>query len=315
MADELERLVINPEKEAERIKSFVVSEVGRLGREGAVIGLSGGLDSSTVAYICREALGKGKILGLILPETDSDPRNVEDARMIAKELGVTTKEIDLTPFFDGMGLYRLSLERMPKSRKFIEGFIEKLQKTSREPSLFALGFPAIFGQRGESRGMIGRALSRYGRQVAAIAAVKTRSRMVFLYYYAALNNYLVVGTSDKTEWSIGYYDGDAIVDIQPLVHLYKTQIRRLAAYLGLPKKIIEKPSSGDIFGKGLANEAVIGLSYELLDSILHGLEHCCSIKEIMDLTGASEKQIQAILQLVETDKIRKCLPSSLDEHP
>lgn len=163
--------------------------------------------------------------------------------------------------------------------------------------------------------MIGRALSRYGRQVAAIAAVKTRSRMVFLYYYAALNNYLVVGTSDKTEWSIGYYDGDAIVDIQPLVHLYKTQIRRLAAYLGLPKKIIEKPSSGDIFGKGLANEAVIGLSYELLDSILHGLEHCCSIKEIMDLTGASEKQIQAILQLVETDKIRKCLPSSLDEHP
>ena len=136
--------------------------------------------------------------------------------------------------------------------------------------------------------------------------------MVFLYYYAALNKYLVAGTSDKTEWSIGYYDGDAIVDIQPLLHLYKTQIRQLASWLGLPNNIVDKPSSGDIFGKGLPNETVIGLSYNLLDSILCGLEHGCSAEEVVGASGATEKQIQLVRQLVETDNIRKCLPSRLD---
>jgi len=123
MRKRLQGLAFDPKREGERITSFVRSEVKRLGREGVVIGLSGGLDSSTVAYICREALGRESILGLILPETDSDPGNTDDARTVARELGLTAKEIDLTPVLDTLGVYQLSLERMPKSRGFVEGFV------------------------------------------------------------------------------------------------------------------------------------------------------------------------------------------------
>lgn len=120
-----------------------------------------------------------------------------------------------------------------------------------------------------------------------------------------------MGTSDKSEWQIGYYDGDAIVETQPLIYLYKTQIKNLALTLGLPKNIIEKPSSGDIFGRGIANEVIIGMPYETLDSILYGLEKDLPIEEITHLTGRSQKEIESISQLTKLAKIRKSLPSFL----
>lgn len=307
----LEKLIIDPEKEAEKIKNFILSEVKRLKKEGVVIGLSGGLNSSTVAYLCKSVLKKERILGLILPERDSDPRNIEDARMIAREFDLSVKEMSLSPLLKKMGVYKLGVEKIPQNRKLTEKLVEKFQKSLKEPSLFASGFPFFFGKKIERKGKIGKAILKYEKEVAALVTAKTRLRMLLLYYFSALNDSLVCGTSDKTEWSIGYYEGDAICDIQPLVHLYKTQIRQLAHYLRLSPNILEKPSSGDLFGKGLANEIVVGLSYELLDSILYGLNNKYSIKGISELTGATEKQIKAIFQLVETDKTRKTLPSSL----
>ena len=311
----VEKLKIDLKKESEKIENFISSEVERLGRDGVVIGLSGGLDSSTVAYLCKKVLGKEKILALILPEKDSNPRNIEDARIVAKELDLIRKEIDLTSFFEEIGIYTLSIEKISQDRKLIDDLISENRKlvddfikTSKElPS----GFPNFYGKKNEFEDSIEKLFPGYTNEMAALITAKTRLRMIFLHYYAALNHYLVIGTSDKSEWNIGYYDGDAIVQIQPLLHLYKTQIRQLASYLGVPKNIIEKTSSADLFGIGLPNEVLIGLSYELLDSILYGLDHQYSAKEIITLTGAKEEQIEAVVQLVAADKIRKSLPSFL----
>lgn len=105
-----------------------------------------------------------------------------------------------------------------------------------------------------------------------MANVRARVRMIILYYYANLNNYLVVGTGDRSEGLIGYFTkyGDGGVDFEPIAHLYKTQVRELAKHLGVPEKIASKPSSPQLYPGHKATDE-IPLDYEKLDPILTAL--------------------------------------------
>jgi len=103
----------------------------------------------------------------------------------------------------------------------------------------------------------------------AEANIKPRLRMTTLYYFANKLNYLVVGTGNKSELMIGYFTkyGDGGADILPLGNLLKSQVRELAEYLGIPKKIIDKPPSAGLW-EGQTDEKEIGISYEQLDKYL-----------------------------------------------
>ncbi|MBC7261564.1 MAG: NAD(+) synthase, partial [Chloroflexi bacterium] len=148
--------------------------------------------------------------------------------------------------------------------------------------------------------------------IYAFAITKVRLRMMLLYYYAFLSDCLVVGTTDKSEWSIGFYDkyGDGANDLALLRHLYKTQVRELARYLGVPPHIVNKPSSGDL-AAGLPNEALIGLSYEQLDTVLWGIEHGLSERDIVLEAGVTRKAIAAVRKAMQAASIRDELPSHL----
>ncbi len=297
-------LEIDPEREAKRIQGFLKAALERLHKDGVVIGLSGGLNSSTVAFLAKEALGPHRIFSLILPEKDSDPKNIEHGREVAKILGVSFREIDITPILERFGVYGLFVERLPQSRRLLEGFLKRFQISS----LFLKG---LFSFYPDTTVLKTRFFSKYKNQALALATLKTRLRMVFLYYYARLRNYLVLGTSDKTEWSIGYYDGDVITDIQPLLHLYKTQIRELSRFCGVIEEILEKQSSGDFFGRGIPNETVIGLPYEIIDSILFCLERGDPTDRISSLLGIETEKIEGIRRLLAFEKTRRSLPLSL----
>jgi len=110
-------------------------------------------------------------------------------------------------------------------------------------------------------------------QAVAYHRVKVRLRMVLLYYYAELENLLVIGTCNKTELSVGFFVkwGDAAADIAPLASLYKTQVRQLATYLDVPEEIIAKPPSAGLW-EGQTDEDEMGISYEELDKILAAIE-------------------------------------------
>lgn len=97
-----------------------------------------------------------------------------------------------------------------------------------------------------------------------------RIRMSLLYYYAGISGYIVAGTSDKSEVQIGYFSkfGDGAADILPIAILYKTQVRALAQYLGIPDAIVQKKSSPRLWENHLAEDE-IGMDYELIDQILH----------------------------------------------
>mgnify|MGYP000253426476 CR=1 FL=1 len=100
--------------------------------------------------------------------------------------------------------------------------------------------------------------------------VKARARMILLYYMANKENLIVLGTSDKSEWLLGYFTkwGDAAADVYPLINLYKSQVRLLGDYLGLPEDIIWKPSTPDLWVKHRASEE-LGADYDVIDPILY----------------------------------------------
>jgi NAD+ synthase len=111
--------------------------------------------------------------------------------------------------------------------------------------------------------------------------IKARTRMVYIYYYANRLNMLVCGSSDKSETMMGYFTkwGDVAADISPIMDLYKTQVRKLAQHIGIPKAIVTKPSSPTLW-PGQTAEEELGIKYDQLDLILYGLEHFMKTEEI-----------------------------------
>jgi len=145
--------------------------------------------------------------------------------------------------------------------------------------------------------------------------IKARARMIYAYYYANKLNMLVCGGSDKSETMMGYFTkwGDVAADISPLMDLYKTQVRKLGQYIGIPKKIIRKPSSPALWPGQLAEEE-LGIKYEQLDLILYGLEHFMKIDEIAKQMNVKKQLVEKIKQrwLSTEHKRRTLLPVKLE---
>jgi len=137
-----------------------------------------------------------------------------------------------------------------------------------------------------------------------------RIRMNLLYYYAGVHQYLVAGTSDKSEIQIGYFTkfGDGAADILPIGDLYKTQVRALARYLQIPTEIVAKRSSPRLWDNHLA-EQEIGLDYETIDAILYLLGKKNASKTIAKKLGITVKQVNKIEEMMDKSSHKRALPS------
>ena len=125
--------------------------------------------------------------------------------------------------------------------------------------------------------------------------IKARTRMIYLYYYANKQNRIVCGSSDKSETMMGYFTkwGDAASDIAPIMDLYKTQVRKLAIHLGIPKELALKPSTPALWPNQMA-ESELGIKYETLDLILYGLERFMKPQEIADQLGIEKIIVEKV---------------------
>ncbi|HUV80732.1 MAG TPA: NAD(+) synthase [Candidatus Bathyarchaeia archaeon] len=221
-----------PSDLASRISEWIRERVNEAGAQGVVLGMSGGLDSSVTAVLCKKAF-PDTTLGLIMP-CGSRKEDVEHARIVAKKFGIETKEIDLSHIFTVL--------------------LKLLEVEEREND-------------GDAKGVVDINID------IAVANLKPRLRMICLYYFANKRNYLVVGTGNKSELSIGYFTkyGDGAADILPLGDVLKTEERRLAEELVIPGVIIEKVPSAGLW-EGQTDEAEIGMGYDVLDKIILALE-------------------------------------------
>ncbi len=303
------QMKIEPEKFSHSLENFIKEYMEKLEREGVILGLSGGIDSSVVAALCKRAVGSERTLALIMPEKDSKEEHVKDALNFAKELGIEARLIDITPYLKELEVYKLApLSRIPILNRLRGTLIKKAyhyyeRKTGESPFAASL------------TGFKDKQLSSYLKTGNAYYRIKHRLRMVLLYLYGEIENRLIVGTANKSEYQIGYFvkhGCDDATDIMPLLNLYKTQVRELARYLNIPSRIIEKPPSPDII-PGIIDEEAIGIPYEKLDLILLALEKGWEIFEITKALEIEEKKVVYVKNLIQkSEHMRKIYAPHLD---
>jgi NAD+ synthase len=306
-------LEIDCQKEDVRIVAFIQTTVKRLHRDGAVIGLSGGLDSSVCAYLLKKALGKGKVLAILLPERDSASINHDHAQLVAKTLGLETIERNMTKVLEDIGVYDIGRKRLESEEEEAK-YIKKTQASVR---LFYGGYfyhdllSACYGEETSGKWKLYEKIMKNAiYNEFAFQLTKVRLRMVYLYFYANQRNYAVIGTTDKSEYSTGIYCkyGDGANDVQILRHLYKTQIKQLARYLQLPPEIINKPNSGDLYGN-LPHTASLGMSYEELDTLLLAIDKGYPAEKLAEIVP--EKGVETIKQLKRVADLVEKLPLTI----
>lgn len=136
-----------------------------------------------------------------------------------------------------------------------------------------------------------------------------RERMSILYDHSEREKALILGTSNKTELLLGYgtIHGDMACAFNPLGDLYKTQVRQLAAHLGLPKKILNKAPTAGLW-KGQTDEKELGLSYEEIDKILFGLVDRRESAESLIGSGFSRQKVRKIIKLIKDSEFKRNLP-------
>jgi NAD+ synthase len=273
-------------------------------RTGAVVGISGGIDSSVCLALSVRAFGAEKILGIIMPEKDSSPESEELALELAQKFGVKTIKEVITVALDGFKCYgrrdeavkRVFPEYDPKTYKMKIG-IRQSGLYSNLPPLFTLSIIDNKGIQQDKMLHAGEYL-----QIVAASNFKQRSRMSILYYHAEALHYAVIGTPNKHEQEQGFFVkyGDGGADVMPIGNLYKTQVYQLAEYLGVPHRIIERTPTTDTYSATQTQEEFFyQLPFRLMDIYWYGYENGYSPQEVAGVMGETAERVDALFRNFE----------------
>jgi NAD+ synthase len=287
-----------------------------LHRRGAVVGISGGVDSSVVLALCTMAFGPKNVLGVILPERESNPESLSLAKLLAEQYQVSAIVEDITSALRALGCYR----RRDKAirRVFPEYTPTWKSKITLPGSLLedsSLNFFSLTVIPPENylASTSGKAPLKFTKrlplreyfQIVAASNLKQRTRMAQLYYHAERHNYAVIGTGNKNEYDLGFFvkQGDGGADVAPIAHLFKTQVYQLARYLGVPGEILQRVPTTDTYNAGSTQEEFFfRLPFEILDRIWLGFEQGESNESIADALGLTEEQVSRVISDIQRKK-------------
>jgi NAD+ synthase len=252
------RLALNAPLAVAVLTDFIRDAVATSATEGVVVGLSGGVDSALAAALAARALGPSRVHAFVLPYRTSNPESARDACLVAEQLGIDHRLIDISPMVD---------------------------------PYFALEIP---GDGEDDR-------RRRGNKLA-------RERMTILFDQAKKLGCLVLGTSNKTEILLGYSTvfGDNASSLNPLGDLYKQQIWRLAQHLALPRQVVAKQPSADLW-PGQTDEDELGMTYEVADEVLYLLfDLGLRPAEVVE-RGYEEEAVRRIVRLEQANRYKRRL--------
>ncbi|UCF85260.1 MAG: NAD(+) synthase [Desulfobacteraceae bacterium] len=297
----LDVLKINPGEETEKVADFVLNEVkGIYRRRGVIVGLSGGVDSAVMAEIAVRAVGKENVIGLILPEKESNPVSSQYAAMHAKTLGIEFKEIDITPTVDSVCNYQW---RDDYIRKLVPDYSPECKYNITLPTdlLDRSAYTFYVLQVQLPNGTVKKKRLNFEafRTITAFASIKIRSRMIHLYREAEYRDLIVAGTTNRTELILGDFCkyGDGGTDLEALAHLYKNQIYQLADYLCVVPEIIDREPSPDTFSLPVSDqEFYFRIPFDKLDLLLYAWEHHVPIDETAKVVGITTDAVERVFR-------------------
>lgn len=293
-------LDIDAEQECQSIVEQLKQQVHTsLHRQGAVVGISGGIDSSVVLALCVRAFGPDRVVGILLPESESSDDSARLAHLLADQLGAQAVTENISAALQGFGCYTRRDEAIKRViPEYETGWGAKITLAGNLMNQAALNVFRVTVTSPEGHEISKRLPMSEFAQIVAASNFKQRSRMCMLYYHAELRNYAVIGTANKNEYDLGFFVkyGDGGVDTQPIGHLFKTQIYQLAKVLNIPEEIQQRTPTTDTYPGGSTQEEFFyRVPFDVLDSVWLGYERGISNERIAQALELNIDQVQRIV--------------------
>jgi len=297
MSYDLNVLKIDPVKELERLVKFTIEQVNiTYRRKGIVVGMSGGIDSACTTAISVQALGKNKVVGLVLPEKESNPISSEYAVKHAEQLGIEYHKVDITPTVESVASYKKRDEYLQKLvPEYKPGYKYNITLPTDLLERDSFSFYNLQVQMPDGGMKKKRLTLEEFRAVTSYANIKIRARMLHLYAEADRRSMVVAGTSNRTEFLLGDFCkyGDGGTDIEPIAHLYKNQVYQLSDHLKIIPEIINRQPSPDTFSLPVTDqEFFFRIAFDKLDFLLYGWEHKISTAEVAGVLKLPEDAVK-----------------------
>ena len=317
-----EAMKISADREAARISQWVGRQVFQeFKRRGGVVGVSGGIDSAVVLGLSVHAMGSDKVTALFMPEKDSSDESQNLAAEVAARFGVDLVFTEISPVLTALGCYDNLTVAIRETFPDYDPNCDKVKLVLPDnlldkPALNVFSLALQRKDQPEQRKILS---PRAYLGIVAASNMKQRTRMMTLYFHAEKRNYAVIGTSNKNEHDQGFFVkyGDGGADLQPIRHLFKSQVYQLAQYLDVPQSIIQRPPTTDTYSAGSTQEEFyFRVPFDLLDKIWLGMERGMSASEIGNDLNLTEEQVGRVLaditQKKRTTEYLRTIPLALE---
>jgi NAD+ synthase len=295
-------LDIDPEAVTEEIVAKLRSLVGSMRRRGAVVGVSGGIDSSVTVALAARAFGADRTVALLMPEVDSDDDTLALSRSVTDTLGVRVVVENIVPILTAAGCYE---RRDAAVREVVPDYGEGWKFKIVLPSVLGNDAYRLFSVVAQSpTGETVEARLPPAQYLTIVAATnfKQRVRKMLEYFHADRLNYAVVGTPNRLEYDQGFFVklGDGAADVKPIAHLYKTQVYKLAEHLGVPEGVRSRAPTTDTYSLSQGqDEFYFSLPYPEMDLCLYAHNHDLPPDAVADAVGLSPEDVRRVFDDIE----------------
>ena len=300
-----EILNIDAEREIARITETIRFQLGRiLKRRGAVLGLSGGIDSSVTAALCQKAVGEDRVFTIFMPEGESaeSKESLELGKLVADHLGVASTVEDITDILAATKCYERRDEAIKQT---ISEYQPSWKSKIVLPSVIDTDQYRIFSvvvQKPDGTLIKARLSTDAYLAIVAATNFKQRTRKTIEYYYADKLNFAVAGTPNLLEYDQGFFvkQGDSMGDFKPIAHLYKTQVYALAEALGLPEEIRKRPPTTDTYSLAQSQEEFyFSLPYHQMDLCLYAVNNNIPSNEVATVVGIPADAVERVFKDIQ----------------
>jgi NAD+ synthase len=290
------------ELDAERATDEIVGRMRRIvgrtmRRQGAVVAVSGGIDSSVTAALASRAFGPERTLAILMPETDSSDDTLRLSRSVAEAFGIEPVVENITEI---LGATRCYERRDEAVRAVIPQFGEGWKFKIVLPSVLGTDSYRLFSlvaQSPDGETVEARLPARSYLTIVAATNFKQRTRKMLEYFHADRLNYAVMGTPNRLEYDQGFFVklGDGAADVKPIAHLYKTQVYQLAEHLGVPEEVRRRPPTTDTYSLPQGqDEFYFSLPHAEMDLCLYARDHEMPAERVADAVGLSADDVRRV---------------------